>query len=229
MLHTPATQLDHGMGGGFPRHTRCSMLPTEHQLRSNTRHEHRLSAAYMHRERMLALADLLNPPPSQKGRAPEAVMVEADAPANPDPNTANEQILSNDAKSAKHSAQTKRSASLIGSAVSFASLYKSESKKTALEILNMFDNDVAHLINGVDVDQPHNAITLTLDLHLALGNFDVYFTQITNRPHTYETRMLPVTRALYLSRSKHQPTGATPPRSTPRYRTHLAPFRCGRA
>ncbi|KAM0664439.1 hypothetical protein ACQRIU_007021 [Beauveria bassiana] len=73
---------------------------------------------------MLALADLLNPPPSQKGRAPEAVMVEADAPANPDPNTANEQILSNDAKSAKHSAQTKRSASLIGSAVSFASLYK---------------------------------------------------------------------------------------------------------
>ncbi|KGQ02727.1 hypothetical protein BBAD15_g12055 [Beauveria bassiana D1-5] len=44
----------------------------------------------------------------------------------------------------------------------------SESKKTALEILNMFDNNVAHLTNGVDVDQPHNAITLTLDLHRAL-------------------------------------------------------------
>ncbi|KND87269.1 hypothetical protein TOPH_08098 [Tolypocladium ophioglossoides CBS 100239] len=84
----------------------------------------------------------------------------------------------------------------------------SESKKTALEILNMFDNDVAHLINGVDVDRPHNAITLTLDLHRAFGNFDIYFTQIANRPHTYENRsfrrigfqrMLPVTRVLYLT------------------------------
>ncbi|KAH8713439.1 hypothetical protein HC256_006598 [Beauveria bassiana] len=45
----------------------------------------------------------------------------------------------------------------------------SESKKTALEILKMFDIDVAHLTNGADVDQPHNAITLTLDLHRALG------------------------------------------------------------
>ncbi|TWU70515.1 hypothetical protein ED733_000556 [Metarhizium rileyi] len=84
----------------------------------------------------------------------------------------------------------------------------SESKKTALEILNMFDNDVAHLINGVDVDRPHNAITLTLDLHRAFGNFDIYFTQIADRPHAYEIRtfrkigfqrMLPVTRALYLT------------------------------
>ncbi|OAA42783.1 Chromo domain/shadow [Cordyceps fumosorosea ARSEF 2679] len=67
---------------------------------------------------MFTLADLLNPSPSQKERAPDAMMVEADASAKPDQNTANEQILSNDAKSPKHSAQTKKSASLIGSAVS---------------------------------------------------------------------------------------------------------------
>lgn len=83
----------------------------------------------------------------------------------------------------------------------------SESKKTALEILHMFDSDVVHLINGVDVDRPHNAITLTLSLHRAFGNFDLYFTPITDRPHTYTIRtiqgigyrMLPVTRTLYLT------------------------------
>ncbi|KAM3496754.1 hypothetical protein MY10362_009875, partial [Beauveria mimosiformis] len=83
----------------------------------------------------------------------------------------------------------------------------SESKKAALEILNIFDSDVTHLINGVDVDRPYNAITLTLSLHRAFGNFDLYFTPITDRPHTYKIRsfqgigyrMLPVTRALYLT------------------------------
>ncbi|TQV90239.1 HNH endonuclease domain-containing protein [Cordyceps javanica] len=84
----------------------------------------------------------------------------------------------------------------------------SETKRTALEILNMFDNDVAHLINGVDIDRPHNALTLTLDLHRAFGAFDIYFTQIPDRPHTYRIEtfrrigfqvMFPVTRTLYLS------------------------------
>lgn len=71
----------------------------------------------------------------------------------------------------------------------------------------MFDSDVVHLINGVDSDRPYNALTLTTDLHRAFGRFDVYFTQITDLPHTYEIktfqrfgfqRILPVTRALYL-------------------------------
>ncbi|XWW94489.1 hypothetical protein V2A60_002432 [Cordyceps javanica] len=68
---------------------------------------------------MLALAHLLNPPPSQRGRAPEAVMVVADITASPDPNTANEQILPNEgARLPKRSTKTKRSASPIGSAFS---------------------------------------------------------------------------------------------------------------
>ncbi|OAA66156.1 hypothetical protein ISF_03994 [Cordyceps fumosorosea ARSEF 2679] len=84
----------------------------------------------------------------------------------------------------------------------------SETRKTALEILNMLDNDVAQLINGVDIDRPHNSLTLTLNMHRGLGAFDIYFTQIPDRPHTYRIEtfrrigfmvMFPVTRALYLS------------------------------
>ncbi len=72
----------------------------------------------------------------------------------------------------------------------------------------MFDNDVAHLINGVGIDQSHNAITLTHDWHRSFGDFNIYFTQITGRPHTYEIkpfkrigfyRILPITRALHLT------------------------------
>ncbi|EJP61496.1 uncharacterized protein BBA_09575 [Beauveria bassiana ARSEF 2860] len=96
-------------------------------------------ASFLRKAFMFALADLLNPPPSQEGRAPEAVMVEADAPANSDPNTANEQILSNDAKSPKHSAQTRKTASLIGSAVS------SETESSSLPALPSDVNTLACL------------------------------------------------------------------------------------
>lgn len=76
----------------------------------------------------------------------------------------------------------------------------------------MFDNDIAHLINGVEIDRPRNALTLTLSLHRAFGNFDVYFTPIPNRTHTYEIktflrtgfhRVLPVTRELYLTTDRN--------------------------
>ncbi|OAA36887.1 hypothetical protein NOR_07407 [Metarhizium rileyi] len=87
-----------------------------------------------------------------------------------------------------------------------------DSQKTALEILNMFDNNITHLINSVEIDRPCNALTLTLSLHRAFGNFDVYFTPIPNRTHTYEIktflrtsfhRVLPVTRELYLTTDRN--------------------------
>ncbi|KAM3512571.1 hypothetical protein MY11210_003746 [Beauveria gryllotalpidicola] len=96
----------------------------------------------------------------------------------------------------------------------------SETKKTALEILNMFDNDAAHLINGVDIDRPHNALTLTLDLHRSFGAFGIYFTQVSDSPHTYRIDtfrrigfqvMFPVTRTLYLS-AEHQNIDPPSPR-----------------
>ncbi|KAK4170895.1 hypothetical protein QBC36DRAFT_369302 [Triangularia setosa] len=44
----------------------------------------------------------------------------------------------------------------------------SESKKAAIAILNMFDVGVIHLIEGIDIDRPRNAITLSLDMTLFL-------------------------------------------------------------
>ncbi|EFY90018.1 hypothetical protein MAC_04000 [Metarhizium acridum CQMa 102] len=88
-----------------------------------------------------------------------------------------------------------------------------EARKTALEILNMFDNDIDHRINGTDINRPFNALTLTLNLHRAFGNFEVYFTSIRGREHTYEISTfqrtgftevaLPVVRTLHLTEDRN--------------------------
>ncbi|TWU70761.1 hypothetical protein ED733_001838 [Metarhizium rileyi] len=88
-----------------------------------------------------------------------------------------------------------------------------EARKTALEILNMFDNDIAYRIHGTDIDRPLNALTLTLNLHRAFGNFEVYFTSFRGREHTYEIGTfqrtgftevaLPVVRTLYLTEDRN--------------------------
>ncbi|KAI1119836.1 hypothetical protein F5Y10DRAFT_149237 [Nemania abortiva] len=85
----------------------------------------------------------------------------------------------------------------------------SSPKQAALSILNMFDSEVVHLIEGADIDRPRNAITLTHDLHSLFGDFQIFFQPLPD-PHTYRIdsfypRMLlrdpafPVTRTLYLS------------------------------
>ncbi|KAK3897478.1 hypothetical protein C8A05DRAFT_38968 [Staphylotrichum tortipilum] len=85
------------------------------------------------------------------------------------------------------------------------------SKAAALDILNMFDNGVIHLIEGDDIDRPQNAITLTYDLHLDFGNFDIFFEALPDQPHTYRICSFlhpvilpgfPVTRTLYLSEDR---------------------------
>ena len=71
----------------------------------------------------------------------------------------------------------------------------------------MFDSGVSHLIEGSNIDQPCNAITLTADLHEVFGNFQIFF-EPRPGPHTYEVDTtlprfifkdpaLPVTRALH--------------------------------
>lgn len=62
---------------------------------------------------------------------------------------------------------------------------QSESKTAALNILNMFDVGVRHLIEGVNIDRPRNALTLTPDMHRLFGNFDIFFERVEDRPHTY--------------------------------------------
>ncbi|KAM5451185.1 hypothetical protein MaudCBS49596_003890 [Microsporum audouinii] len=84
-----------------------------------------------------------------------------------------------------------------------------EPKKTALAILNMFDYDVGHLINGTDIDRPLNALSLTPKCHSAFGNFDIYLEAVADQEHTYRIKTfsptqemlygLPVTRKLFLS------------------------------
>ncbi|EEH38034.2 hypothetical protein PAAG_00955 [Paracoccidioides lutzii Pb01] len=83
-----------------------------------------------------------------------------------------------------------------------------DSKKAALLILNMFDYDVSHVIDGVNIDGPFNAISLTRDLHTYFGNFEVFFQAVPGRDHTYliDTFLpqgflhyLPVNRSLYLA------------------------------
>ncbi|KAK2794076.1 hypothetical protein FQN52_009158 [Onygenales sp. PD_12] len=94
-------------------------------------------------------------------------------------------------------------------------LQLSESKKTALSILNMFDPGVVHLIEGPNIDQPFNAISLTSSAHKHFGLFRISFEALSNDPshpqprHTYRihasqklissTFKLPVTRTLLMS------------------------------
>ncbi|KAI1962128.1 hypothetical protein LOZ47_003134, partial [Ophidiomyces ophidiicola] len=78
------------------------------------------------------------------------------------------------------------------------------SKKAALDILNMFDNGVVRLIEGNEIDRPFNAMTLSHDLHVWFGSFEVYFEEVLDERHTYRIKTfvpeilpgLPVTRTL---------------------------------
>ncbi|KAL8346244.1 hypothetical protein RB598_000241 [Gaeumannomyces tritici] len=87
-------------------------------------------------------------------------------------------------------------------------------RKAALDILNMFDPGVVHLIEGAEIDRPYNAISLTHRSHLLFGSFRIFFEPVLDNqpPHTYRIRGfdpmleqmqgLPVTRTLYVTQDK---------------------------
>ncbi|KAK4245794.1 hypothetical protein C7999DRAFT_33794 [Corynascus novoguineensis] len=86
-------------------------------------------------------------------------------------------------------------------------------KQAALAILNMFDHGVGHLIEGVDIDRPLNALTLTMNMHDLFGNFHIYFEPVQDADlHTYRVEsfldplftggVLPVTRTLFLTNDR---------------------------
>ncbi|KAH8157511.1 hypothetical protein CIB48_g10727 [Xylaria polymorpha] len=67
----------------------------------------------------------------------------------------------------------------------------------------MFDNGVTHLIEGTNIDRPHNALTLTISFHDLFGDFKVFFEPIQDeqQPHTYQVDSflpLPISRDLGL-------------------------------
>lgn len=47
----------------------------------------------------------------------------------------------------------------------FFFFFYDESRRNAVEILNLFDNDIGHIINGTDIDRPRNASILIMLLH----------------------------------------------------------------
>ncbi|KAL8291067.1 hypothetical protein RB597_005569 [Gaeumannomyces tritici] len=87
-------------------------------------------------------------------------------------------------------------------------------RKTALDILNMFDVGIVRVIEGVEIDRPFNAITLSTKHHLYFGSFEIFFEgPLSNQPpHTYRIDAfdsfiggisgLPVTRTLYLAKNR---------------------------
>ncbi|OAA63445.1 hypothetical protein SPI_03608 [Niveomyces insectorum RCEF 264] len=88
-----------------------------------------------------------------------------------------------------------------------------KSREAALAILNMFDSGVAHLINGVDVDRPRNALTLSSRYHDFFGAFEIYFDAVPGEYNTYQIQSffpspmaralgLPVTRTLFVTENR---------------------------
>ncbi|KAK2806995.1 hypothetical protein FQN50_005569 [Emmonsiellopsis sp. PD_5] len=88
----------------------------------------------------------------------------------------------------------------------------SESKKTALLVLNMFDPGVVPLIEGPNIDHPINAVTLSKGAHALFGLFKLSFEAMDPSSHPQNTYAihssnqwfsrlynLPVTRTLLLS------------------------------
>ncbi|XWW97591.1 hypothetical protein V2A60_005575 [Cordyceps javanica] len=84
------------------------------------------------------------------------------------------------------------------------------SREVAVEILNMLDTDVVHLIKGSDIDRPRNAMTLTHNLHQDFGDFQIYF-EPSGGSNTYRINtflpaaihnFLPVTRELFLTEER---------------------------
>ncbi|KMP10108.1 hypothetical protein CIHG_04408 [Coccidioides immitis H538.4] len=84
----------------------------------------------------------------------------------------------------------------------------SDSKKAALLVLDMFDCGVSHFIEGINIDRPLNAMSLTPDFHAMFGNFSVFFNPVPGLDHTYRIDSflpaevvpeLPVTRELFLT------------------------------
>lgn len=75
----------------------------------------------------------------------------------------------------------------------------------------MFDYGVAYVIDGMDIDRPSNAISLTATIHPLFGAFDIFFDAVPNTaPNTYRIQSfleptfaanigIPVTRTLFVT------------------------------
>jgi len=89
-------------------------------------------------------------------------------------------------------------------------LTKADDSRLAVAVLNMFDLGVAHLIEGVHINRPYNAITLSPWAHNNFRNFSIFFESVSDTdaaPSTYRigtfrppafARLLPIVRSLFV-------------------------------
>lgn len=69
-------------------------------------------------------------------------------------------------------------------------LEKNESKKATIAILDMFGVGIIHLLEGIDIDRPRNAMTLSLEMHRFFGSFKIFFERVADddAADTYQIR-----------------------------------------
>ncbi|KAI9774096.1 MAG: hypothetical protein M1840_005189 [Geoglossum simile] len=71
-------------------------------------------------------------------------------------------------------------------------------KATFWDIMKLFNPQAEQLLDGIGIDKPFNAMTLSLDLHRSFGNLKWYFDE-EPEPHAYIFKKTPGTR-LFLFR-----------------------------
>ncbi|KAH0548328.1 hypothetical protein GP486_007985 [Trichoglossum hirsutum] len=73
----------------------------------------------------------------------------------------------------------------------------SSEKSKFWDVMKMFHPEMEHLLNGVEIDRPFNAMTLTADLHRSFGNLRWYLEEDSHQPkqHTYLFKDSPGVRA----------------------------------
>lgn len=76
-----------------------------------------------------------------------------------------------------------------------------------LQILDLFDPGIMHLVKDINIDRPYNAITLSGNYHFFFRRLFVYFEADTSAQHTYAIKPikpyllpeLPITRQLFIT------------------------------
>ncbi|KAM0365043.1 hypothetical protein ACHAPK_009946 [Fusarium culmorum] len=89
-----------------------------------------------------------------------------------------------------------------------------DSRITSLAIIDMLDDGAADLIEGILINRPGNALTLTSPLHVYFGDFNIFFKPEGTVPHRYHvgtflppgfTDDVPVNRTFSLTEENIEP------------------------
>lgn len=79
-----------------------------------------------------------------------------------------------------------------------------ESRTSIWRVMNMFDPGISHILEGLEIDSPRNAMTLCEDLHSRFGRLKWYLEPRRGAPHTYTMHAIP---SHYMPRRLLPPSG----------------------